>query len=122
MSGYRHEMGPDGVMIHEKLLGNGKLTVAARISSVIGAGLAAMVVTGGSFVLNYIWSEYRATQKDTADTLKRIELYIAGATERGINRDFVDRAIRMDLSRVEGIVGTHEVRIVRLETRKNDNR
>lgn len=82
-----------------KLLGNGKLTVAARISSVFGAAAVAVLIAVSPFVLKEIWSEFRAMRSDIGklqlssgvDTTKlgTIEKRLDGIEDRVV---FLERA------------------------------
>lgn len=97
-----------------KLLGNGKLTVAARLGVV---GLVVCLPTFGGFLLWFLNETYQE-HKANSRRLQSIVEFIAGATERGHALRQSDAAMQADIKELQAGHSDHEKRLIRLESRR----
>ncbi len=81
----------------EKMIGSGTLTLAARLSSLAGAGAFAAVIGGGTWIGPKAWN----LLTDTFASISRIELYIAGATAHDAAQDLRLSGLELRVNRLE---------------------
>jgi len=83
--------------LKDRLYGNGTLTVAARLSSVLAALVCTLVTTVGGFLFWEVWGELKATRAErqaVAVTLGRFDQRFAEIDRRNDVQDRYIDALR----------------------------
>lgn len=104
----QHIVEEDGTV---SILDSVPFTKASRVGSV--AGLAALAVVSPMSI--YFLTDWIAYRKESTETLNRIEVYIAGAQERGRALMATTQRHEIDIQDLKLMVNSHGNRITAIE-------